>query len=129
MSDNDTATNSNPDALSSKDFLTGGTYRDGQEVAVNVTRERIVNVDITPITGRSSWNSDTSASRVNVMIDLTGTELLPGDEIALQWGYTCANDVTEGAYLVPEPGILALLSMGLFSAIGASTFRKQQINR
>lgn len=129
VSDNDTATNNNPDALLSEDFMTGGTYRDGQEVAVNVTEDRILNGDITAIAGSSSWSIDTSASRVNFMIDLTGTDLLLGDEIALHWGFTCANDVIEGAYSVPEPGILALLSMGLFGFIGASTLRRQPFNR
>ena len=109
----------------SDDFLTGGTYRNDQEVAVNVTEERIRNGDITAIAGSSSWNIDTSSSRVNFMIDLTGTDLLLGDEIALHWGFTCANDVIEGDYSVPEPGILALLSIGLVGFTGISTVRRK----
>jgi hypothetical protein len=127
--DNDTVTNNNPDALLSEDFLTGGTYRDGQEVAVNVTEERILNGDITAIAGSSSWSIDTSASRVDFMIDLTGTDLLLGNEIALHWGFTCANDVIEGSYSVPEPSILALLSMGLFGLVGVTTLKKQHFKR
>ena len=49
---------------------------------------------------------------MNFLIDLTGTDLLLSDEIALHWGFTCANDVIEGAYSVPEPGIMNLLGIG-----------------
>lgn len=34
-------------------------------------------------------------------------------EIGLRWTMTCANDITEGSYTVPEPGTLALLGLGL----------------
>jgi len=34
-------------------------------------------------------------------------------EIGLRWSMTCANDITEGSYTVPEPGTLALLGLGL----------------
>lgn len=127
--DDDINTNNNSDVLLSDDFLTGGTYRNGQEVAVDVTEEKIRNNEITPITGSSSWSIDTSSSRVNFMIDLTGTDLLLGDEIALHWGFTCANDVIEGAYSVPEPGILALLSIGLVGITGISTARRKTVTR
>ena len=63
------------------------------------------------------------------MIDLTGTDLLLGDEIALHWGFTCANDVIEGVYAVPEPGILALLSIGLFLFTGHSTLGRTTTTR
>ncbi len=119
--DNDINTNNNPDALLSDDFLTGGTFRNDQEVAVDVTDEKIQNGEISEIAGSSSWNIDVANSRVNFLIDLTGTDLLLGDEIALHWGFTCANDVIEGAYSVPEPNILALLGIG-FLAISLRQF-------
>lgn len=83
---------------------------------------------MTAIAGSSSWSIDTAASRVDLMIDLTGTDLLPGDEIALHWGFNCANNVIEDAYSVPKPGILAMLSIGLFGYISASTPGKQRIS-
>jgi len=113
--DNDINTNNNPDTLLSDDFLTGGIFRNGQEVAVDVTDEKILNGEISEIAGSSSWNIDASNSRVNFLIDLTGTNLLLGDEIALHWGFTCGNDVIEGAYSVPEPNILSLLGIGLLT--------------
>jgi hypothetical protein len=51
------------------------------------------------------------------LIDLTGTNLLLCDEIALHWGFTCANDVIEGAYSVPESGMPGLIVIGLLGMI------------
>jgi len=112
--------NNDADILLSDDFLTGGIYRNGQEVAVDTT-----NGDITAIAGNSSWNIDAANDRVNFMIDLTGTNLLMGNEIALHWGFTCANDVIEGAYSVPEPGILVLLATGLIGIAGITSVKRR----
>ena len=125
--DNNTATNNNPDALLSEDFLTGGTFRNGQEVAVDTSEQNILNGNITAISGASSWNIDAASSRVNFLIDLTGTDLLLGDEIALHWAFTCANDVIEGAYPVSAPSILVLLGAGLVSLAGATGLRRKRI--
>jgi hypothetical protein len=100
--------NNDADILLAEDFMTGAIYRNGQEVAVDTQSG-----DITAITGASNWSIDAANNRVNFLIDLTGTNLLQGDEIALHWGFTCANDVIEGAYSVPEPGMLGLLGIGL----------------
>lgn len=43
-----------------------------------------------------------------------GLNALNPQEIGLRWSMTCANDITEGSYTVPEPGTLALLGIGLF---------------
>lgn len=91
-------------ALLSEDFLTDGIFRNGQEVAVDTNGQTSV--------GSGSW-SIIDGSQINFVLDLTGTSLLNGDEIALHWGFTCANDVIEGAYSVSEPGIALLLATGL----------------
>jgi hypothetical protein len=103
--------NNDADALLSDDFLTGGTYRDGQEVAVDTT-----NGDLTPLTGNSSWSVDSDS--VNFSIDLTGTGLEDSDTIAFHWAMTCANDVIEG--VVPLPGALVMMlsGLGLFGLAG-----------
>lgn len=102
--------NNNADALLSQDFITGATYRTGQEIAVD-TRYG----DVTAIAGNSSWNI--TAGKVNFLIDLTGTDLAGSETIAMHWGMTCGNDTIEGKIVrnVPEPGILALLIAGLVS--------------
>lgn len=104
--------NNNADALLSDDYLTGATYRNGQEVAVDK-----VNGDVTAIAGNSSWNI--TPGKVNFSIDLTGTLLAGSDTIAMHWGMTCANDTIEGKLVrnVPEPGTFTLLMAG-FAGMG-----------
>ena len=99
--------------LLAEDFLTGGIYRNGQEVAVDTNGLTAV--------GSGSW-SVIDGTSVNFNIDLAGTTLLGGDEIALHWGFTCANDVIEGAFKVSEPGILLLIASGLLGI--AAKFRR-----
>jgi len=108
------ATN-NANALLSEDFILNPTFRDGQEVAVDTGSASVTDTGI-----NGTWSIDNASDLVSFSIDLAGTDLLTGDEIALHWGFTCANDVIEGAYSVPEPGITALLGIGL---LGISTLR------
>jgi len=114
-------TGDNADILLTQSFMTGATYRSGQEVAVDRS-----NSNNTAIAGTSNWNIDAANDRVNFMIDLTGTDLLLGDTIALHWGFTCMNDAIEGAYSVPEPGVLALLATGLIGITGITSARKKR---
>lgn len=57
-------------------------------------------------------NGLTTLSFQIALADL-GLNALNPQEIGLRWSMTCANDITEGAYTVPEPGTLALLGLGL----------------
>lgn len=96
----------------SEDFIKNtATYRNGQEVAVDVTDNA---GNLTEISSSGTW-SITNGSSINFLIDLAGTDLLSSgsNEIGLHWGMTCGNDTIEGAYALPEPGMLALLSTGL----------------
>lgn len=122
------ATN-NDNALLSDDFLFSPTFRNGQEVAVDISDENIKhignpggNVVDTGIDGTWSVNAN---DFISFSIDLAGTDLMLGDEIGLHWGFTCANDVIEGAYSVPEPGMLALMGMGLLILAGTSLSRRR----
>ncbi len=106
------------DTLLSEDFLSRGTFRNGQEIAVDTSTK---GVDDT--FGNGKWNviadTDNTVGRINFLIDLSGTRLAKSDTIALHWGMTCGNDTIEGEYTVPEPAILGLLALGLIG-IGVS---------
>ena len=115
-------TGDDSDTLLSEDFLSSGTFRNGQEIAVNTgmkgSNETFQN---------GSWDvvadTDSTVGKINFMIDLTGTSLAQSDTIALHWGMTCGNDTIEGEYAVPEPAILGLLALGLIG-VGVSQRRK-----
>ncbi len=107
------------DILMSDDFMTGGVFRNGQEVAVDR------NGQVTGLTNNSSWA--VNASTVDFTIDLAGTSLLNGSEIALHWGFTCQNDVIEGVMpvsAVPVPAAAWLFGSGLIGLVGVAR-RKQ----
>jgi len=99
------------------DSLTSGGFRNGQEVAVNTSSGTTVDTGVSGTWGISALDAD---DFISFSINLAGTTLLDGGEIALHWGMTCGNDTIEGAYSVPEPAILALLAIGLIG-IGIST--------
>ena len=105
---------SSSELLLSQDFLSGATFRNGQEMAVNRDGK-------TALSSGIDW--DITTGSINFLIDLTGTALEGSDTIALRWGMTCGNDTIEGAYSVPEPTILGLLAIGLIG-IGVSKSRK-----
>lgn len=105
-------------ALLSDDFMSGAVYRNGQEIAVDLSPEA---ANFRSQLAGGSWtvNSD----HLTFMIDLTGSELSLADGIALHWGPTCGNDIIEGYADVPEPGSLGLLALGL---IGAGVARRRR---
>lgn len=103
------------DALLAEDFLTGGAFRNGQEVAVDTASS-----GVQALTNAASWN--VTANSVDFTIDLANTALLSGGEIALHWGFTCQNDVIEGIGVsaVPIPPALWLFATGLIGLVGVS---------
>lgn len=108
------------DILMSDDFLNSGIFRNGQEVAVNRDSSGTL-----ALGNAGSWliTDDT----VDFTIDLAGTGLLDGSELALRWEFTCANDVIEGAVgvpAVPVPAAVWLFGSGLIGLVGIARRKK-----
>ncbi len=120
--------NNNADAYLSNDFISVSTYdyRNGQEVAVDTKKGNITKKN------KGTWNTTLGVNgepgTVNFKIDLSGTELLHSNKIALHWGMTCGNDVIEGAYSVPEPGVLILMTIGL-AGFGFAAAKKRKMQQ
>jgi hypothetical protein len=105
-------------ALLAEDFMTGATYRNGQEIAVDLSDEA---ANFRQQLASGTWSVE--GDHLSFMIDLTGSDLSLASGIALHWGPSCGNDIIEGYAEVPEPGSLALLSLGL---IGAGVARRRR---
>jgi len=112
------AGSSNADnAILSQEVASFGQFREDQEVVIDTA-----STTTTALGNATSWMIDAD-DFISFSIDLAGTSLLDGPQIALHWGMTCGNDVIEGAYNIPEPAILSLLAMGLIG-VGVSARRK-----
>ena len=101
------------------DDVTGSIFRNGQEVIVDETSATVSD------TGNNGTWTISAGNFINFSIDLSGTDLLNGDAIALHWGMTCGNDTIEGQYQLPEPSIVMLLSLGL-AGFGFASARKRK---
>jgi hypothetical protein len=114
----------NSEAILSDSFLTGGTFRDGQEVAVSIPTVQIgVSSNLTAVNNTGSWAVDAVNKTVSFEIDLTNTGLA-GSGIAVHWGMTCANDVIEGfAPAVPVPAAVWLFGSGLIGLVAVARRR------
>ena len=99
-------------ALLSEDFLSGGTFRNGQEVAVDTNSQSVGLVNTT-----GSWSVDQIAKKISFSFDTAGTDLLSSGELALHWSMLCGNDVIEGFVDAPtqvsEPSLAGLFGLGL----------------
>lgn len=108
--------NNEADILMADDFLTGGVFRNGQEVAVDRSAQ-----GVTALVNDANWAI--TGSTVDFSVDLAGTSLLNGSDIALHWGFTCANDVIEGSMgvsPVPVPAAAWLFGSGLLGIAAIS---------
>lgn len=98
-------TTGNTDVLLSQDFLTGATFRDGQEIAVDTSAGSL-------LSNTATFDANTYGA-ITFILDIAGTDLAGADSIGLHWAMTCGNDTIEGAYSVPEPATIVLMLLGL----------------
>lgn len=88
-------------------------YRDGQATLVN---EKSSTVKDTGLLG--SWTV-TADKSIQFTINVASSDLLNFSSFAMHWGETCQNDVIEGVVrMVPTPGTLPLLGLGLLAMVG-----------
>ncbi len=108
--------------LMSDDFLTGATFRNDQEVAVNIGG------DVTALNA-GSWSIDAANNLINFQVDLAGTSLLGADVIGIRWQETCGNDVIEAGVslsAVPVPAAVWLFGSGVLGLVAVARRRNSQ---
>jgi len=85
----------------------------GTRVEQEVTVSRNAPLDKAGDAGLSISTGALTKLSFEIALSDLGLSAMTPQEIGLRWSMTCANDITEGSYTVPEPGTLALLGLGL----------------
>jgi hypothetical protein len=85
-------------------------------------------VDFTPGSGAVGGTSETwTVGTDTITFDIVDNGML-GDDFALAWAMTCANDVIQGQVSIPEPPTYALLLAGfLFAGAYRTWWRRKQV--
>ena len=105
----------------SEDFIkcTGCEYRTGQATAVDTKSSTVQNTGLL-----GSWTVAADKS-ISFSINVASSDLLNFSSFAMHWGETCQNDVIEGVVkMVPIPGTLPLLGLGLLAMAGIARRKK-----
>jgi hypothetical protein len=95
-------------------------YRDGQAAAVNTASGSVQDLGLT---GQWSVSAD---QQVKFTFDMKNTDLINFSSFAMHWGETAQNDVIEGFVKLPEPGGIALLTLGMGAMLVMRRRKKNQ---
>jgi len=96
-------------------------YRNGQATAVKTGSSTVKNTGLL-----GSWTVTANKS-IAFTIDVASSDLLNFSSFAMHWGETCQNDVIEGVVrMVPIPGTLPLLGLGLVAMAGIARRKRVQ---
>jgi len=96
-------------------------YRNGQATTVKTGSSTVKNTGLL-----GSW-SVTANKSIAFTIDVASSDLLNFSSFAMHWGETCQNDVIEGVVrMVPIPGTLPLLGLGLVAMAGIVRRKRSQ---
>ncbi|MDG9670867.1 PEP-CTERM sorting domain-containing protein [Hahella sp. CR1] len=96
----------------------GTNLRHNQEVSVNTSKSTKVAAETSSadLSGVSHTVGTLGViSYTLALADIGITNLSVPTALGFRWSATCANDVIEGGLSVPEPGVMALLMLGLIS--------------
>lgn len=92
---------------------TGCEYRNGQATEVNTRSSTVASTGLL-----GTWTVAADKS-ISFSINVASSDLLNFTSFAMHWGETCQNDVIEGVVsMVPTPGTLPLLGLGLVAMVG-----------